>query len=113
MKYSIKDYENADFYYGEEMSKCELFNKYEEAIKVLKNEIKFQEFREASDSLIMALKLAIEALEKQAPKNAMGKGSTKEVGYCPNCKSHLMYEPKTNYCRWCGQRLSWEVEDEQ
>jgi uncharacterized phage protein (TIGR01671 family) len=42
----------------------------------------------------------------------MGKGSTKEVGYCPNCKSHLMYEPKTNYCRWCGQRLSWEVENE-
>jgi hypothetical protein len=55
------------------------------------------------------VQMCIEALEKQAPKNAMGKGSTKEVGYCPNCKSHLMYEPKTNYCRWCGQRLLWRM----
>ena len=87
----------------------------EKAIEILKEQYttvsKCLSIKEATEQNT-AINLAISALEKQAPKNAMGKGSTKEVGYCPNCKSHLMYEPKTNYCRWCGQRLSWEVENE-
>ena len=83
-------------------------NDIEKAIKILKNYLLGLSTTKTEDAII----IAISALEKQVPKNAMGKGSTKEVGYCPNCKSHLMYEPKTNYCRWCGQRLSWEVDNE-
>lgn len=65
------------------------------------------------NEISLAHLMGIIALRKKIPKYAKGKGSTKEVGYCPSCKSHLMYEPKTNYCRWCGQRLSWEVRNEQ
>lgn len=48
-----------------DIDKLELFNKYEEAIRILKDEIEYQDFSKAPDSLIMALNIAIEALEKQ------------------------------------------------
>ena len=90
------------------MSKCELFNKYEEAIKVLKNEIKFQEFREASDSLIMALKLAVEVLEKQVPERPKCTHSYEYADYegkrgidfvkCPNCGYDLYGEGEIERC---------------
>ena len=88
-------------------------NDIERIIDDLKTTVEFLlQDRYVSKSTKEEFDLAILALEKQIPKNAMGEGSTKEVGYCPNCKSHLMYEPKTNYCRWCGQRLLWEVESD-
>lgn len=51
----------------------------------------------------------IRALEKQEPKKCMDLPHiTDEVTYCPTCKTHLMIEPLTRYCRWCGQKLDWD-----
>lgn len=37
----------------------------------------------------------------------MQKNATDEVGVCPKCGYHLLYEPHTNFCRWCGCELNW------
>ena len=63
------------------------------------------------DEMHDALVMAIEALEKQTPKNA--ELETEEGEYaiflCPNCKrifhNHID-EPQ--YCDECGQAISWE-----
>ena len=39
-------------------------------------------------------------------------GRTIYIAKCPNCDSHLEYNSPSNYCRNCGQRLDWEVDEE-
>lgn len=61
---------------------------------------------------IEALKVAIEAIEKQIPKKPI-KNDLSYSGYCcPTCKSnvyqlrsHNIY--KTPYCIFCGQAIDW------
>lgn len=100
---------------------------YEEAIKILKTELEIRSNgyydhlqsggkgdceEEAS---LNALQLAIEALEKQIPKNA--ELETEEGEYaiflCPNCKrifhNHID-EPQ--YCDECGQAIDWRGNNE-
>lgn len=50
-----------------------------------------------------------ECVEKQIPKEVIqGDG----VPVCPNCKALILlrkFESKGDHCKWCGQRLEWEV----
>lgn len=64
----------------------------------------------------MAMKLAVEALEKQMPKKGIMIGDDySSVLSCPNCRKPIVnvwniakYEP--NYCHYCGQALDWSDE---
>lgn len=55
---------------------------------------------------------AIEALEKQIPKNPIFEREqtspfgVDDVPYCPNCGCDL---PEVSYCEKCGQAIDWEV----
>lgn len=60
-----------------------------------------------------ACRLAIEALEKQVPKKPR---ETRCALMCANC-GHKITEKgckklNRNYCKKCGQRILWEVEDD-
>ena len=60
----------------------------------------------------MAMKLAVEALEKQIPKKVILGYDEHDSICCPNCKGELMsmdwYDHwKCNYCEVCGQALDW------
>ncbi len=61
------------------------------------------------------LDIALNALRKQIPKEC--ETNTDEDFYlCPNCKKDLMgaygeIEMNPVYCCYCGQKLSWEVEE--
>lgn len=49
-----------------------------------------------------SLDIAISALEKQIPKIVR---KTKNEIVCPTCGTLVGSSP---YCRYCGQKLSWE-----
>ena len=49
-----------------------------------------------------SLDIAISALEKQIPKMVR---KTKNEIVCPTCGTLVGSSP---YCRYCGQKLSWE-----
>ena len=58
-----------------------------------------------------ALSMAIEALEKQIPKKPELKG---EYYVCPVCGVYQeTSEGKPPYCINCGQRLLWEIEENE
>lgn len=72
--------------------------------------------------------IAIQALEKQIPKNlcmmvamikmvsGMNGINGKPYELCPSCRTNLCcempYEKKTNYCNNCGQKLDWSEDNE-
>ena len=49
-----------------------------------------------------SLDIAISAIEKQIPKIVR---KTKNEIVCPTCRTLVGSSP---YCRYCGQKLSWE-----
>ena len=78
-----------------------------EAIKILQRDLQIQLENKALPDGIEAIQIAIQALEKQIPKNAKERDC---IGFntlvCPVCKMALyLYEP---YCDNCGQKLDWE-----
>lgn len=106
------------------MSVKEMTN--EEAIKELKEDRALYEsdIVEAGDGtpkgqLMLALDMAIEALEKQVPKKPTfeGKGFdgngniTYETRICPCCGEEYAvdyyYYYDYKYCPWCGQMIDW------
>lgn len=55
-----------------------------------------------------ALKMSVEALEKQIPRKPIEKSPW--VYHCPNCDSKRVEEifiERFMYCRDCGQALDW------
>ena len=65
---------------------------------------------EYSDSL----KTAINALEKEIPKEPIWEGDGYSDGemvydtwFCPNCDASYEDTEKHNYCPHCGQKISW------
>lgn len=64
----------------------------------------------------MAMKLAVEALEKQIPKRVILGYDEQDSICCPNCKGEIAemddYDYyKHNYCPDCGQALDWSDEE--
>lgn len=81
----------------------------EEAIKELKEDRALYEsdIVEAGDGtpegqLMLAIDMAIEALEKQIPKKLKDDGWL----YCPICGRDVLLD-RFNYCPDCGQDLDW------
>lgn len=102
--------------YSDDICECELFNKYEEAIKDIK--LAIQPICGG-----ISLETAIEALEKQIPKKAeyhhKADGEC-ALTICPNCKNRVTVTrvafPLDRYCKECGQHYvvdiaNWEVEE--
>ena len=56
-----------------------------------------------------ALRLAIEALEKQIPKKPTSTDGFMRLWRCPSCKAPMGYGQ--SYCHCCGQKLDWMVEE--
>lgn len=85
--------------------------KPEEAIETIKIAIAEVEWNYPMD-YAAALSMAIEALEKQVPKKPR---ETRCALMCANC-GHKITEKgckklNRNYCKKCGQRILWEVEE--
>ena len=100
-----------------DIEKTELFNKYEEAIKLCK--LYYELFPEDNEHLLTA----ISALEKQLPKKAeyhhKANGNC-ALTICPNCENRVTVTryafPLNRYCKECSQHyvvniLDWEVEE--
>lgn len=94
---------------------------YQEAIKQLRDLIEnSKSFSEENDDIwandVEALEMAIEALEKQTPKEPINKegDSGGSCGYCPNCNYLVDNYHDYNVCQECGQAISWKgVEDNE
>ena len=65
-----------------------------------------------------AMELAVDALEKQMPKELIAEGDGYADGemvydsfYCPSCDYHMEdYEVK-KYCPNCGQAIDWGTDE--
>ncbi len=70
------------------------------------------EYHERMSKRDLAMRCAIDALEKSIPKVPTGKAA---IRYCPNCRKRIrsgegfgyVRIPDT-YCARCGQALDWE-----
>ena len=64
-----------------------------------------------------AVEIAVEAMQKQMPKELIAEGDGYADGemvydsfYCPSCDHHMEdYEVK-GYCPNCGQKICWDEE---
>lgn len=56
-----------------------------------------------------AYRVALQALEKQIPKNPRKYKASKDFIYfeCPRCDNKIQADVK--YCRYCGQALDWSI----
>ena len=59
---------------------------------------------------VKALKMAIETLEKQIPKEPLNREERSEIsyGYCPCCSNIIDDWNDLRYCGECGQAIKWE-----
>ena len=73
----------------------------EEAINTIKTAIAEVEWNYPMDYAV-AFEAAVSAIEKQIPKIVR---KTKNEIVCPTCGTLVGSSP---YCRYCGQKLSWE-----
>ena len=97
----------------------------EEAIKLLHPnttgegimEIQYYGVFEAKENVIKAIEeaciLACEALEKQIPKKPIKLDDWGEYYKCPICDKYAVDNLgcKHKFCRECGQRIDWKVEE--
>ena len=84
---------------------------YQEAIEALKliNTSRvhpFYDWEEMSE----VRDIAIEALEKQIPKEPLNREERSEIsyGYCPCCSNIIDDWNDLRYCGECGQAIKWE-----
>lgn len=90
----------------------------QEAVEIMKIAISEVEWNYPMNYAV-AIQAAIEALEKQIPKNPIGKtdptfGDVCIV--CPNCENRGLANPFAksrvyDYCPKCGQALDWSEEE--
>lgn len=83
---------------------------YKEAIENLKI-LKISEDDSSVGKLkIQTYNIAIEALEKQIPKEPLNREDKSEIsyGYCPCCSDPIDNWNDIRYCGECGQAIDWE-----
>ena len=68
------------------------------------------------EELTEAIRMSIQALEKQIPVKAVISGHNNaintDVGCCPVCNHLPIRACDHNYCPNCGQKLNWESDEE-
>ena len=75
-----------------------------ETIETIKIAISEVEWNYPMDYSV-AFETAMEALEKQIPKNPIYSGGHEFI--CPNCKRFIRKNVMIPCCKWCGQALDW------
>lgn len=83
---------------------------YEDALKVIKKQVRHWEKGESFAYHLQPLKTAVKALEKQIPKKPFIPWDSMSRNFvCPECQHSLSIHQ--NFCTECGQALDWEVND--
>ena len=79
-----------------------------EAIEQLRERLAITDYRQHIPEYYEAIELAVEALEKQAPKKPID-NIEREWFECPTCGRAIVtyYGGKRHHCK-CGQALNWE-----
>ena len=79
-----------------------------EAIEQLRERLAITDYRQQIPEYYEAIELAVEALEKQAPKKPID-NIEREWFECPTCGRAIAtyYAGKRHHCK-CGQALNWE-----
>ena len=80
--------------------------KPEEAIKYLRDPI-----GKSLEQHDKAVKMAIEALEKQVPKKPIEGATFKHIGKCPDCRQTISTRSAFRNCQYCGQKIDWGNEE--
>ena len=83
---------------------------YKEAVENLKI-LKISEDDSSVGKLkIQTYNIAIEALEKQIPKEPLNREDKSEIsyGYCPCCSNIIDNWDDIRFCGECGQAIDWE-----
>ena len=83
---------------------------YKEAVENLKI-LKISEDDSSVGKLkIQTYNIAIEALEKQIPKEPLNREGKSEIsyGYCPCCSNLIDNWDDIRFCGECGQAIDWE-----
>ena len=64
-----------------------------------------------------AVEIAVEAMQKQIPKELIAEGDgyadgsmVYDIFYCPSCDHHMEWDEVEDYCPNCGQKIYWEGE---
>ena len=83
-----------------------------EAIKILQRDLQIQLENKSLPDGIEAIKIAIQALEKQVPMKVKNSGERIPFErYCPACVELLCddgyKDTYIKYCEHCGQKLDW------
>jgi hypothetical protein len=93
-------------------------NKYEEAKGLLSYELrdlKEENFDGRSDSVIRCYETALEACEKHIAKKteepAFDMFNLSKTASCPSCDNYVTRADL--YCGHCGQKLDWEVNNNE
>lgn len=102
--------------------------------KALDNAIKDIEYKyydfgvDVPKNRLDEIELLQELVDKEEPKNIVNRKTVTVFidgdtswdegweGYCPRCKSIIeqsFYEEEVNYCPHCGQRLSWQQNEDK
>lgn len=79
----------------------------QEAVKILEATRKITE---SISDLSEACGMAIEALEKQIPKEPIKDSVAENIFYCQTCHSWFNGYHKPHHCI-CGQLINWEEEE--
>lgn len=90
---------------------------YEDALKVIKKQVRHWEKGESFEYHLQPFKTAVKALEKQIPRKLKAPSDPFDtVEECPCCGENFgLYGIRNNerskFCANCGQALDWEVND--
>lgn len=76
--------------------------KPEEAIKYLRDPI-----GKSLEQHDKAVKMAIEALEKQVPKKPERLNAFRSIGKCGGCEKVISTRTASVYCQYCGNKVDW------
>lgn len=89
----------------------------EKAIEMMKGRYEFakENYLEEAPEYVEALRMSVEALEKQIPKKPIEQRyvnyeiENELIGHCPSCQLRWDVAYWQRYCSNCGQKLDWRV----
>ncbi len=88
-----------------------------EQLKTMSNFIGYDKGSLVVSNMQNALERGIECIEKQEPKKVLiwavdNVNDSDSLGDCPNCRGTTTKNKSPKRCRFCGQALKWEVNND-